>query len=476
MTYQIKEFQIVGLHGNKTFSIPIHQNKLVLVGENGTGKTTVANIICACLTQSWDKLEKYDFDYISFNVDHYYVRIPKEMAQFGSQSRLFDEIEERLLRKVPSRVLSQLRMSIYREPETKYTSISYEVERIARNYDVPTALIAKYVEEFSVQISNNTPRTGPKAPKLRKFPKVLDEVNVLYLPTYRRIESELETILSRKNPFEMQKRDPREARVNYDSHFLELVEFGMDDVYLLIQRKIQLLKDEWRKELNNLTGTYFQQVIRRGYGRVQTQKLRNLDAKEISDLFSRIGENILSEDDRKALRDLLHKIDRKGRLDEKDKVVAHFLTKLLEIYRRQKNSVKAIEEFFEVCNQYLLGKKLVYESSKFEFCISLTHNDEEDASTQIRPETLNLMQLSSGEKQIVSLFAHLYLSDSSGYFVIIDEPELSLSVEWQRRFLPDILNCGKCFGLIAVTHSPFVFDNELDEFAHSLSEYLVLDK
>ena len=56
--------------------------------------------------------------------------------------------------------------------------------------------------------------------------------------------------------------------------------------------------------------------------------------------------------------------------------------------------------------------------------------------------------------------------------VLIDEPELSLSVPWQRRFLRDIRNGDFCAGLIAVTHSPFIYDNELREYAHSLGEFM----
>ena len=32
-------------------------------------------------------------------------------------------------------------------------------------------------------------------------------------------------------------------------------------------------------------------------------------------------------------------------------------------------------------------------------------------------------------------------------------------------FLPDIFRSDKCSTLIAVTHSPFIFDNEFDEYA-----------
>jgi predicted ATP-binding protein involved in virulence len=79
--------------------------------------------------------------------------------------------------------------------------------------------------------------------------------------------------------------------------------------------------------------------------------------------------------------------------------------------------------------------------------------------------------LSSGEKQIVSLFSHLYLTNKHDYLVLIDEPELSLSVKWQKTFLEDVRKGAFCNGLVAVTHSPFIFDNSLDEYAHGIEEF-----
>jgi hypothetical protein len=58
--------------------------------------------------------------------------------------------------------------------------------------------------------------------------------------------------------------------------------------------------------------------------------------------------------------------------------------------------------------------------------------------------------------------------------VLIDEPELSLSVPWQKRFLVDIINGDFCAGLVAVTHSPFIYDNKLKPYAHSLGEFASL--
>ena len=59
--------------------------------------------------------------------------------------------------------------------------------------------------------------------------------------------------------------------------------------------------------------------------------------------------------------------------------------------------------------------------------------------------------LSSGEKQIVSIFSKVYLDVTSPCIFIIDEPEISLSIEWQKEFLRDIYDSEKVALLIA-TH------------------------
>ena len=117
----------------------------------------------------------------------------------------------------------------------------------------------------------------------------------------------------------------------------------------------------------------------------------------------------------------------------------------------------------------LTGKQLIYDDLKYEIYVSLDEGPEEKARER---EKLPLKTLSSGEKQIVSLFSHMYLSGESAFFVVIDEPELSLSVPWQQRFLPDIWKTGRCTGLVSVTHSPFIWENEMDRYVKSLAEFV----
>ena len=81
--------------------------------------------------------------------------------------------------------------------------------------------------------------------------------------------------------------------------------------------------------------------------------------------------------------------------------------------------------------------------------------------------------MSSGEKQIVSLFAKLHLDKTQHKrIIIIDEPELSFSINWQKMLLPDIYNSNSCSLLITVTHSPFVFQNEFDKYAKDIKQFI----
>ena len=85
---------------------------------------------------------------------------------------------------------------------------------------------------------------------------------------------------------------------------------------------------------------------------------------------------------------------------------------------------------------------------------------------------MQLSQLSSGEKQIVSIFSQIYLDLDKQFVVLLDEPELSLSIYWQENLLPDILASGKCMFLMAVTHSPFIFGQKLKQYTVGINEFL----
>ena len=77
---------------------------------------------------------------------------------------------------------------------------------------------------------------------------------------------------------------------------------------------------------------------------------------------------------------------------------------------------------------------------------------------------LALGDLSSGEQQEVVLLYELLFEVKPGTLVLIDEPELSLHVVWQKQFLDDLLKIIELqkINVIIATHSPQIINNHWD--------------
>ena len=68
-------------------------------------------------------------------------------------------------------------------------------------------------------------------------------------------------------------------------------------------------------------------------------------------------------------------------------------------------------------------------------------------------------QLSSGEKQMLAILLTVLVEDSLPYVLFMDEPEVSLHVDWQQRLIDLILELNPNVQIILTTHSPAVIMN-----------------
>lgn len=75
--------------------------------------------------------------------------------------------------------------------------------------------------------------------------------------------------------------------------------------------------------------------------------------------------------------------------------------------------------------------------------------------------------LSSGEQHEIVLLYDLLFKTTPNTLVLIDEPELSLHVSWQRSFLDDLLEVIKLahFDVLLATHSPYIVGERSDLMA-----------
>lgn len=465
MLSNLTRFQAIGLHNSVSMDVRITDNKLVLVGENGAGKSTFSNLIYYFLTKQWARLGEYRFARLQASFgDLELVLTPEHIEQHIDARRHFQAL---------------LRMTRHSGPTyTRPTSDLFDklmdlsaadtlidetvlIERAAHELQVPPSVAKKLLAE-SLKASKGKPT------HIQTLERILSEKvtgQFLFLPTYRRIEQDLRSVF-RGVDIESELRKFRERLSRRSgAPFLELVEFGMEDVEQTIVTKMAEIKESVRNGLDALTGAYLRDVIRGVHTKIDAQSLSHVSFHTLDSVFARIDDTTLPLSDKQHLKEKVNAISTTHAIDEQDKVIAHFLLKLVQLHTEQQENERNVREFVSVCNQYLTGKQMIYDNIKYTIFVV------GQADSNSKPQPLEMKALSSGEKQIVSLFSHLYLSGEKSFFVVIDEPELSLSVPWQRRFLPDILKTKMCSGLVAVTHSPFVWDNDLEPCVRPLAEF-----
>ena len=474
MSINLKRVRVEGLFKTFNLDVSLENNTLILVGENGSGKSTFINLVYYALTAQWDRLRKLPFDSCTFTIgDQDYLLEKDHLPQPRSES--FIE-----LGLIKSRFSTEDLKNLYEklaEKDVEYwSSLSGEELRSFHiNFSAFRPFPRSFLSNAIVDLARNNPLLNSEevedfgAEALTKILRSNNQEQFLFLPTYRRIEKELSAVFPDQDLDEALSSFRRKRERREQSSYIELVEFGMTDVDRAFESILSDLDRNFRSELNRLTGSYLRDIIRREYDSVDTSILATDEvAQTVDSMLSRIEDDTLPKNDREELRSLLADVKSNQTLPPEKKILAHFLTRLVAIHKTQQEKEEPVRKLAEVVNQYLSKKQLEFNPTAFELAIKRKNTVDNDKSVEVP-----LYGLSSGEKQIVSLFSHMFLSRNESYFLVIDEPELSISVKWQRRFLQDIQDTGKCSGLIAVTHSPFVFeDNSLSDYAHSISEFV----
>lgn len=460
----LSRFFVRGLHGDLDLLVTIENDRLIVVGENGAGKSTLVNLIYHFITAQWHRLLEVRFSSISAVIGEREIEVTHEALEQWQEDRV-----HRIRRGIPPSLLRSLRMHDASSQQELFSGDETAITRLVAESGYPPSYVRRALAEVRSDRAEQSPLE-----LAAKYIKDTLPGQVVYLPTYRRIEHDLQSIF-RGIEVEAQLKKLRESvgQGRRKGGFVELVEFGMQDVQQTVDARIASLKESLRAGLSNLTGTYLRDVIRGVHTQADIQSVLALEMNDLDAILARLDEETLPEVDKQNLLSKVVGFREKGQVSQEDTVVIHFLTKLLELFQAQQREESVLAKFVETCNRYLVGKRLFYDHLTYRLTIegAARGRASEAKSGFEEGRQVPFKALSSGEKQIVSLFSHLYLSGRDGFYVLIDEPELSLSVPWQRQFLPDILRTGLCSGLIAVTHSPFIWENDLEKCVHSMSDF-----
>ena len=90
------------------------------------------------------------------------------------------------------------------------------------------------------------------------------------------------------------------------------------------------------------------------------------------------------------------------------------------------------------------GKSLAPDKGKLEFQFDNGH-------------TIDSYALSAGEKQLLIILLTVLLEENQEYIVLLDEPEISLHVDWQYKLVEMMTQLNPNAQFVITTHSPGIF-------------------
>lgn len=146
--------------------------------------------------------------------------------------------------------------------------------------------------------------------------------------------------------------------------------------------------------------------------------------------------------------------------DQLDKLKLEFVTYQRDLSNRVEEAFKnddnhsheKIQAIYETKNLCLEILSELFRQTDKTFDDKAFHFLKTGIQTPILPENL-----SSGEKQILIILLTTLLQDRKEYILLLDQPEISLHIDWQRTLIKNIRQINPNCQIIIATHSPTVY-------------------
>jgi predicted ATP-binding protein involved in virulence len=208
---------------------------------------------------------------------------------------------------------------------------------------------------------------------------------------------------------------------------------------------IEETSDEYDKKSRSLESTYTTRIVEKKHALeigVLKEKLRSIEKKK-QDLVT-IG-----------LFDAQN-LSNSSFIEQVDDINKFALSLYVEDMSEKLRLFDKLEEKVQVLRE-IINSRFVYKTmfvSKDKGIYFLDDNDVE----------LDFHKLSSGEQHELVLFYELLFDVEEDTLILIDEPELSLHVSWQKQFLKDLIRVAKNakFDVLLATHSPQIIADRWD--------------
>ena len=412
MKNYIKSVVIRGLWEVKNINVDFNEDVNILIGGNGSGKTTFLRIVESLLNVDLGAIEDIIFVEVEMEIQN-----DDEVNKLIVQRLMEDNVTPVYRYILPDGEIVEVRNSdgrvMYRSRMASRSIYQHLKEKLGDLVKVSWLSINR--------ISENIDRTDRRA--YDSFRTDVDlKLNIL-----------MNQIISYRLQLET-KVNERTGKFNEEIVSLLLYNQEYDSLpkYNQIQKLKSYTKEEIITELHKVF-SYF------GNPRVHSE-----DIEKHAEMINAVVEKINSADGRFSAEEMLS-------LSLMNRTVA--ILGLSADYQREKAKIlEPINMYLSIVSQYLRDKRIELNATTSELIPHV-----QIGTGKEKPLVVN--SLSSGEKQLLILLTETLLQQSQPYIFIADEPELSLHIEWQRNLVNSIRSLNPNAQIIFATHAPEIAAN-----------------
>lgn len=410
----LKKIKIEGLFKKFNYEIELKEEGItILTGPNGYGKTTILKIIYAFAIKNIAFFFQLPFKEIVLTQENNEIRLSKKETDIieihWGDKKFLTLTKEDIIPKAIRRFLEN---SPYRQ--------------IGENRWIDRRTGVFYTtENLITQLTENDPEIQAKYSK-----KNIPELGDVYLIREQRLIRKHAGNKRRNSPFYIEE-ETRESFSNTIEEYAMELSKNIKDKLANASKIGQELDSSFPRRLFDEIKLVGEEEFNRRYDVI----------KEKQKSLSLYGLSAIKEDSHTSFK------------TENAKALLVYLNDTEKKLAVFDDMLQKLQLFSNILNERQFVFKQLEISPDFGFRFKTANNEE-----------LSLTDLSSGEQQEVVLLYELLFKVNPNTLVMIDEPEISLHVAWQKEVLNDFLKIIKLqkISVITATHSPQIIGDHWD--------------
>lgn len=455
---QLKRFHGYGINGYLNLDLDFFEDLTFLTGINGTGKTSALNAIASLLMPRLDYLGSQTFEKLSLIIENdgetvilsavqHELDTVVSCSKFPGEDIVFEPFDDPM--DYPDYKSAEMEQRYYKELQERHSR--HPVMEFILGLPTPMFLgLDRRSRSFEIEPRMNR-AVGRRNLKRKK--------NVFGSSLSGSLSEAL--YFAERRIWEINRRKVSLDRKFRDNLIDELLNFPPIDFRALITDAELVEPKKLREARKNV---YKIPELLQVSGEEITSRLGKLfEFIEENMVIARQSRSSEVEDDEpwndenfEARLVLAHNKANIDKINALSRMVSQYTANLRNMFSR-------VDEFVALVNSFIhdSNKTLEYdESGSLSFRVGEEHVERD------------LRTLSSGEIQLIVIFAHLYFNPETerANVFIIDEPELSLHVQWQAKFVDALITASRDTQFVMATHSPTVIMNRVDHCEEIVSK------